>query len=75
MEQSRKEIDSNTVNFIAHIMDNNRFILYALKKEKHHTSCSTIFKLRPKTLRKYYNNDRFKLTNSKYKKIIEEYIN
>jgi len=42
----------NTINFIAHI--ENDFILYSLKKEKHHTSCNTIYTLNQKTLKNYY---------------------
>lgn len=69
------EYDGKTeiVNFIAYVK--NSFILYGLKKEKHHTSCNTIFKLRASTLKKYYKNNSFKLMKNEYEKIIEEYIN
>ncbi len=60
-------------NFIASV--NDMYILYSLKEEKHHTSCSTIFKLKPKTLKKYYKDDTFKLLKKNHKEAIEEYIN
>ena len=41
-----------TMNFIVYI--DNRFVLYALKREKHHTSCNTIYALNVKTLKKLY---------------------
>ena len=65
--------DTQAHNFIAHIDDN--YILYALRQEKHHTSCSTMFKLNRATLKKYYTNDTFKVLKKKYEKEIREYIN
>jgi hypothetical protein len=59
-------------NFIACVDDN--YILYALKQEKHHTSCSTIFKLKPSTLRKYYNDDTFKILQKSYENEMKRYI-
>ena len=66
---------SDTFNFIAYIPESGIFVLYALKSEKHHTNCITIFKLRESTLKKYYNDVNFVLMRSEYKKVIEEYIN
>ena len=66
---------SDTFNFIAYIPQSAIFVLYALKSEKHHTNCITIFKLRKSTLKKYYNDANFTLMRSEYKKILEEYIN
>ena len=66
---------SDTFNFIAYVPKSAIFVLYALKSEKHHTSCITIFKLRESTLKKYYSDVNFVLMRSEYKKIIEEYIN
>jgi len=60
-------------NFIALV--DGTYILYSLKQEKNHTSCSTIFKLKPKTLKKYYKDDTFKFLQKSYEKHIEEYIN
>ncbi len=65
----------NTFNLIAYIPESTTFIIYALKSEKHHTNCITIFKLRDSTLKKYYNDVNFVLIRSDYKWIIEEYIN
>lgn len=64
---------NDTFNFIAY--DSGIFILYSLKSDKHHTNCLTIFKLRKNTLKKYYEHMNFTVTNNKYKKVIEEYIN
>jgi hypothetical protein len=64
----------DTLNFIAYIKHENRFVLYALKKEKHHTICNTIFSLRPTTLKKYYERNDFKAFNNRIEIIIEEYI-
>jgi len=63
------------INFIAHMESSNSFVLYSLKREKHHTSCSTIFKLRPSTLKKYYNSDSFRFMKNEYSNIVEKYIN
>ncbi len=60
-------------NFIAQI-DNN-YILYALKQEKHHTSCNTIFKLKPTTLKKYYNDNTFKMLKRGCEADIKRYMN
>ena len=59
-------------NFIVFIDGN--YILYALKREKHHTSCSTIFKLKPSTLKRYYKDDRFKILQKSYEEDIKKYI-
>ncbi len=66
---------SDTFNFIAYMPESAIFVLYALKSEKHHNSCITIFKLRKSTLKKYYGGVDFVLMRNEYKKIIEEYIN
>lgn len=66
--------DVDTINFIAHIQEDDRYILYSLKKEKYHTICSTIFALRADTLKHYYRHDDFKLLKSDYGKVIEEYL-
>jgi len=68
------EYDEHTVNFIAHIEENDKYILYSLKQEKYHTVCNTIFSLRVETLKHYYKQDNFKLLKSDYGKVIEEYI-
>lgn len=60
-------------NFIAFVDDT--YILYALKQEKHHTSCSTIFKLKPSTLKKYYNNNTFKILQKSYEDDMKKYMN
>ena len=60
-------------NFIVCIDDT--YILYALKQEKHHTSCNTIFKLKPNTLRKYYNNTTFKILQKSYEDEMKRYMN
>ena len=66
---------SDTFNFIAYLPQSATFVLYALKSEKQHTNCITIFKLRESTLKKYYNDVNFVLMKSEYRKIIKEYIN
>lgn len=63
-----------TLNFISHIKDENKFILYSLKNEKHHTICNTIFSLKPETVKKYYQNKDFKPFNKNIENIIREYI-
>lgn len=68
------QYDKYTVNFIAHIEEDDKYILYALKHEKHHTICNTIFSLRADTLRHHYKKEGFKLLKSGYGKMIEEYI-
>jgi hypothetical protein len=73
---SCKYIKSNdTLNFIAYIKNEDKFILYALKSEKHHCICSTIFSLKQDTLKKYYTDESFQLFDKKFEKIIEDYIN
>lgn len=66
--------DKHTVNFIAHIEESDKYILYSLKQEKLHTICNTIFSLRADTLKHHYKQDDFRLLKSEYGKIIEEYI-
>ena len=66
---------NDTFNFIAYVHKSSTFVLYALKSEKHHTTCITIFKLRRSTLKKYYNDEKFVLMRNEYRKVIEEYIN
>lgn len=61
-----------TKNFIAHI--DGRFILYSLKREKHHTSCNTIYALNSKTLKQHYKQEDFKIFKKEYENKIEEYI-
>ena len=68
------EYDEDTVNFIAHLEESNKYVLYSLKQEKFHTVCNTIFSLRADTLKHYYKQDDFKLLKSRYGKVIEEYI-
>ena len=72
---SQYGMNSDTINFIAHIESTNKYILYSLKKKKHHTICSTIFSLRKDTLKKYYQMDNFKVFRKEYVNLIEEYIN
>jgi hypothetical protein len=62
------------LNFIAYIENENKFIVYSLKIEKHHTICNTIFSLNPKTVKKYYENKDFKPFNKNIENIIREYI-
>jgi hypothetical protein len=69
------EKTSDTFNFIAYMPENYIFVLYALKSEKHHTNCITIFKLRKSTLKKYMKQDNFRVISNESKKILEEYIN
>ena len=66
---------SDTFNFIAYIPESAVFVLYALKSDKHHTTCITIFKLRQSTLKRYYDDVNFVLMRNEYRKVIEEYIN
>jgi acyl-CoA hydrolase len=68
------QYDYHTTNFIAHIEEDDRFILYALQREKHHTICNTIFSLRADTLRHHYKKEGFRLLKNGYGRIIEEYI-
>jgi len=63
-----------TLNFISYIKDENKFILYSLKIEKHHIVCSTIFSLKPETVKKHYQNKDFKPFNKNIENIIREYI-
>ena len=67
--------NSDTYNFISYIPKSQIFVLYALKSEKHHTSCTTVFKLKESTLKKYYNDVGFMLMKSEFRVIIEEYVN
>ena len=60
-------------NFIASV--NDEYILYSLKQDKYHTSCSTIFRLKPETLKKYYKDDSFKLLKKNCEEDIKEYMN
>ena len=62
----------DTMNFIVHI--DNKFVLYALKREKHHTSCNTIYTLNEKTLKKLYRQEKFTVLRREYIEIIEEVI-
>ena len=66
---------SDTFNFIAYVPESAIFVLYALKSEKHHINCITIFKLRKSTLKKYYDDENFELMKNEFKRVIEEYIN
>lgn len=68
------QYDKHTVNFIAHFEEDDKYILYSLKQEKHHTICNTIFSLRADTLRHHYKQDDFRLLKNGYGKRIEEYI-
>lgn len=68
------EYDDHTINFITHIEESDKYILYSLKQEKFHTVCNTIFALRADTLKHYYKQDNFRLLKSGYGKVIEEYI-
>lgn len=63
-----------TINFIAHIKSDDKYILYSLKNEKNHTICNTIFSLKQDTLKKYYKREDFRLFKNEYKNLIEEYI-
>ena len=63
---------NDTMNFIVHI--DNKFILYALKREKHHTSCNTIYTLNAKTLKKLYKQENFPTLKKIYIEIIEKAI-
>ncbi len=60
-----------TVNFIAHIKPTNDFIMYALKQESHTTICSTIFKIKSSSLKKYSKEDDFKLLDKGYGSFFE----
>ena len=62
----------DTVNFIAYI--DNRFVLYALKREKNHTSCNTIYVLNIRTLKKMYKQDGFKIIKQEYVEMIKKMI-
>jgi len=59
----------DTMNFIVHI--DNKFVLYALKREKQHTSCNTIYTLNTKALKKLYKQENFTLLKQNYIEIIE----
>jgi hypothetical protein len=62
----------DTINFIAYI--DNRYILFALKKEKHHASCHTIYALNKKTLKEQYKQEGFKIIKKEFEVIVEDYI-
>ncbi len=62
----------DTMNFIAYV--DNKFVLYAMKREKHHTSCNTIYTLNTKTLKKLYRQEEFTVLKKAYVKIIKEVI-
>lgn len=62
----------DTINFIAYI--DNRFVLYALKREKNHISCHTIYVLNAKTLKKLYKQENFKIMRNEYIEKIERLI-
>jgi hypothetical protein len=62
----------DTINFIAYIDD--KFVLYAMKREKHHISCNTIYSLNVKTLKKLYKNENFTVMKRAYVKMLEEVI-
>ena len=62
----------DTMNFIAYV--DNKFVLYAMKREKHHTSCNTIYALNTKTLKKLYRQEEFTVLKRAYVEIIEEVI-
>ena len=62
----------DTVNFIAYV--DGKFMLYALKREKNHTSCNTIYILNAKTLKKLYKQDSFKIIKQEYVEIVERVI-
>ncbi len=66
--------NSNTINFISYLENEDKFILYSLKAEKHHIVCNTIFSLKANTLRSYYKKKDFRLFKNMYKSIIEEFI-
>lgn len=65
----------NTINFISYVKDEDKYILYSLKNEKHHVVCNTIFSLRKETLKNYYKDESFKLFDKSFEKILEEYLN
>ena len=60
-------------NFIACV--DEKYILYALKQEKHHTSCSTIFKLKPSALKRYYEDERFTILRRSAQEEMKNYMN
>ena len=62
----------DTINFIAYV--DNRFVLYALKREKNHIACQTIYILNAKTLKKLYKQDNFKIMKNEYSEKIESVI-
>ena len=57
----------DTMNFIAYADD--KFVLYAMKREKHHTSCNTIYTLNAKTLKRLYREEEFRLMKRTYLEI------
>ena len=61
-----------TMNFIAFV--DSKFVLYALKREKHHTSCNTIYTLNAKTLKKVYRKEAFRIMKNTSIEIIEKTI-
>ena len=62
----------DTMNFIAYV--DNKFVLYAMKREKHHTSCNTIYTLNARILKKLYRQEEFTVVKRVYIEIIEEVI-
>ena len=62
----------DTINFIAYI--DSRFVVYALKREKNHISCNTIYVLNTKTLKKLYIKESFKIMKNEYNEKIESII-
>jgi len=65
---------TRTINFVVHIEDEDRYVLYSLKAERHHTVCSTIYALRKETLKYHYTKNDFKLFKKSYQERIERYI-
>ncbi len=62
----------DTMNFIAYV--DKKFVLYAMKKEKHHTSCNTIYTLNAKTLKKLHRQEEFTVMKRKYIEMIDGVI-
>ena len=62
----------DTINFISYV--DNYFILYALKKENNHTSCTTIYRLKPRALKQHYKQESFKIIKKEYEEIIKDYL-
>ena len=62
----------DTINFIAYI--ESKFVVYALKREKNHISCNTIYVLNRKTLKKLFRQENFKMIRNRYIELIESKI-